>query len=83
MFESARNRTNLIMSTNTQALKIIFNKNKVATSIMVNDLNNQTFPLMAAQGVVSCAGVFRSPQLLMVLGIEPADLLQNYSIQSS
>lgn len=80
MFESARNRTNLVVFAYTQAMKITFDENKVATGIMANDLNNETFPLTATREVVSCAGVFRSPQLLMVSGIGPENTLQNYSI---
>jgi choline dehydrogenase len=80
MFESARNCTNLVVFANTQVLKIIFDENKAATGIMANSLYNQTFPMMAVREVVSCAGVFRSPQLLIVSGIGPANLLQNYSI---
>jgi choline dehydrogenase len=80
MFAAARNRTNLVIFANTQALQIMFNDNKAAAGIMANDLNNKTFPLMAAREVVSCAGVFRSPQLLMVSGVGSAKLLQNWSI---
>lgn len=80
MFAACRNRTNLVVFANTQAVQIMFNDNKAATGIMVNDLNNKTFPLMAAREVVSSAGVFRSPQLLMVSGVGPANLLQNWSI---
>jgi choline dehydrogenase len=80
MFESSRNRTNLVVFAYTQAMQIMFDENKKATGIMANDINNKTFPLMATREVVSCAGVFRSPQLLMVSGIGPRFALQNQNI---
>ncbi|CZR58637.1 related to choline dehydrogenase [Phialocephala subalpina] len=80
MFEASRNRKNLVVFAYTQATMISFNKNKIATGIMASDINNDTFQLQAEREVISCAGVFRSPQLLMVSGIGPAEVLNNLSI---
>lgn len=80
MFEASRNRTNLVVFAYTQATQVMFDSNKVATGVMVNDINNQTFKIRAAKEVISCAGVFRSPQLLMVSGVGPAATLNNFSI---
>jgi choline dehydrogenase len=80
MFEASRNRTNLVVFAYTQAMKITFNENKAATGIMAMDINNQSFPLTAAREVISCAGVFRSPQLLMVSGVGPEYALRNQNI---
>jgi choline dehydrogenase len=80
MFEASRNRTNLVVFGFTQATKIIMDSNKTATGIMANDINNQSFPLMAMKEVIVAAGTFRSPQLLMVSGIGSAAMLKNFSI---
>ena len=58
----------------------MFDDDKVATGIMANDINNQTFKLQATKEVISCAGVFRSLQLLMVSGIGPPATLKSFSI---
>ena len=80
MFEASRNRTNLVVFAYTQATQVMFDSNKVATGVMASDINNQTFKIQAVKEVISCAGVFRSPQLLMVSGIGPAATLNNFSI---
>lgn len=59
----------------------MFDSNKTATGVMANDINNASFILTAAKEVIAAAGVFRTPQLLMVSGIGPAQLLAYNNIQ--
>jgi len=79
-FEASRNRTNLVVFALTQATQITFDSNKTATGIKANDINNASFSLAASKEVISSAGVFRTPQLLMVSGVGPQNLLDNYNI---
>jgi choline dehydrogenase len=58
----------------------MFNENKTAVGVIAQGTDNKTFPLMAAREVVSCASVFRSPQLLMVSRIGDAYLLRKNNI---
>jgi len=58
----------------------MFDGNKTANAVMANDINGATFMLSAAKEVIACAGPFRTPQLLMVSGVGPANLLQHNGI---
>jgi choline dehydrogenase len=80
MYDVAQNRTNLNVFAFTQDTQIMFNENKTAIGVMAQGTDNKTFPLMASRDVVSCAGIFRSPQLLMVSGIGGAYLLRKNNI---
>lgn len=51
----------------TQASKILFNKNKVATGVAVT-ADGCNFVLSAQREVILSAGVFHSPQILMLSG---------------
>ncbi|KAM0796604.1 glucose-methanol-choline oxidoreductase [Usnea florida] len=63
----------------TLAKKIIFNKNKTAIGVAVST-DGVSYTLSAKKEVVLAAGVFRSPQLLMVSGVGPAATLQELKI---
>lgn len=80
MLAACRNRTNLVVFTHTQAAQIAFDSNKTATGVIARDLANNTFTLSAKNEVVSAAGVFRTPQLLMVSGIGPSAVLNQFDI---
>jgi len=74
----ALGRPNLVVYTETLAKKILFRR-KTAYGVKV-DGGNQTFELQARKEVLLSAGVFQSPQLLMVSGIGPKKTLQQYGI---
>jgi choline dehydrogenase len=75
------NRSNLFLFTETMANRIIFNSQKVAQGVEVACSNtNTTYTLSATKEVIVSAGVFQSPQLLMVSGIGPAAVLEEYDI---
>ncbi|KAJ5085125.1 Dehydrogenase patE [Penicillium argentinense] len=63
---------------NTLAKKILFDNKKRATGIRANKYWD--FTLTATKEVIISAGVFQSPQLLMVSGVGPAATLQEYGI---
>lgn len=64
----------------TLAKKIVFNKNKKATGIQVKGLLGNTVTLSATKEVIISAGAFQSPQLLMVSGVGPTDILNEHEI---
>lgn len=63
----------------TMAKKVLFNADKKATGVVV-DTQGRQYTLSATKEVILTAGVFGSPQLLMVSGIGPAATLQQYKI---
>ncbi|GAQ06272.1 versicolorin B synthase [Aspergillus lentulus] len=63
----------------TMAKKILFNPQKQASGVQVSDLL-RTFTLNAKREVIISAGVFHTPQLLMVSGVGPADTLEEHGI---
>jgi choline dehydrogenase-like flavoprotein len=65
---------------NTLAKKVVFNDDKKATGVQVKGLLGNTITLSASKEVIISAGVFQSPQLLMVSGVGPSDQLQAYGI---
>ncbi|CRG88393.1 hypothetical protein PISL3812_05423 [Talaromyces islandicus] len=71
--------TNLAIYQSTLAKKIIFDQDKKATGVVVDTAGVQ-YTLSAAKEVIVSAGTFRSPQLLMVAGIGPANILSQHSI---
>lgn len=76
-------RTNLKVYTHTPAKKVHFSANNTATSVEVtskSDGNGATFFLEARREIVSSAGAFHSPQLLMVSGIGPRSQLEAHNI---
>lgn len=72
-------RPNLVVYNLTLAEKILFNGN-VATGVQVSS-RNETFSVSARKEVVLSAGVFQSPQLLLVSGVGPAHLLKEHEIK--
>ncbi|KAF4161080.1 hypothetical protein CNMCM6936_009696 [Aspergillus lentulus] len=63
----------------TMAKRILFNPQKQASGVQVSDLL-RTFTLNAKREVIISAGVFHTPQLLMVSGVGPADTLEEHGI---
>ena len=74
----ALGRPNLIVYTHTLAKKVLFEKT-TATGVSI-DTGTQVLTLSAKKEVILSAGVFQSPQLLMVSGIGPKATLQEYGI---
>ncbi|KAK0104924.1 hypothetical protein ONS95_005187 [Cadophora gregata] len=72
--DDAIKRTQLIVYTHTQATKILFDGNKKAVGVRVSTQGLE-YTLSANKEVIISAGVFHSPQLLMVSGIGPAAVL--------
>ncbi|KAL5341119.1 putative choline dehydrogenase [Aspergillus crustosus] len=76
----ALNRPNLSVFNRTRTERILFRGN-VATGVEVSELRtNKTYPLLARREVIVTAGAFQSPQLLLVSGVGPADLLAEHDI---
>jgi len=71
---------NLIIFPLTLAKKILFDGNKTATGVEV-DTGGLSYTINVNREVILSAGVFQSPQLLMVSGIGPASVLNQYGIQ--
>lgn len=71
--------TNLQVYHNTLATKILFDNDKTARGIDVTTAGTP-YALFARKEVILCAGVFKSPQLLMLSGIGPASTLQQFDI---
>lgn len=73
---ASENRPNLIVYDSTLAKKIIFNSDKQATDVLIDSGDTIT----ANNEVILCAGAFQSPQLLMVSGVGPADISNQFDI---
>ncbi|KAM5430032.1 hypothetical protein McanCB21832_006960 [Microsporum canis] len=70
---------NYMVYQSTMAKRIIFDGDRKATGVIV-DTQGLEYVLSATKEVILSAGVFGSPQLLMVSGIGPAETLQKYGI---
>ncbi|KAI0869671.1 GMC oxidoreductase [Hypoxylon argillaceum] len=70
---------NYSVYTLTQAKRILFDEQKKATGVEVDTLGNR-YILTANKEVIVSAGVFASPQLLMVSGVGPAETLKQFNI---
>lgn len=66
--------TGLQVYTKALARKILFDGNATATGVVVTTAG-YNFTLSATREVILSAGAFRSPQMLMVLGVGPAETL--------
>ncbi|PYH40696.1 GMC family oxidoreductase [Aspergillus saccharolyticus JOP 1030-1] len=66
--------------TNTLAKKILFNSDKRATGVQVKGALGNVFTLQAQKEVIVSAGAFQSPQLLMVSGVGPQEILAQHQI---
>lgn len=63
----------------TLAKRILFDSSKRATGVRVKT-GLVTYTLRAKYEVILSAGAFQSPQLLMVSGVGPADILETHGI---
>ena len=82
--QSALKTTSLKVYNNTLAQKILFEKT-TATGVLVapegvSGVNGSSYTLTARNEVIVSAGVFQSPQLLMVSGIGPKKTLTGLGI---
>ncbi|KAL8829561.1 MAG: hypothetical protein Q9170_006114 [Blastenia crenularia] len=64
---------------NTLAEKVLLEKHNSATGVLASS-NNASFILRARREVILSAGVFQSPQLLMLSGIGPDAILAKHNI---
>lgn len=76
--QPALGRSNLVLFDHTLAEQIVFRGN-VATGVRVSS-GNGTFVIEARKEVILSAGVFQSPQLLLVSGVGPRALLRRHNI---
>lgn len=74
----ALKRPNLQVYHTTTATKVLFNGSK-AYGVSCNTLG-RNFQLLAEKEVIVSAGAFHSPQLLMVSGIGPKEVLEQHGI---
>ena len=77
--QSVREKSSLHVYPNTLAQKILFDNNKRAIGVRVSANGNTTI-LHAKKEVILSAGVFQSPQLLMLSGIGPKNKLKPFNI---
>ncbi|KAL9579654.1 MAG: hypothetical protein Q9212_004981 [Teloschistes hypoglaucus] len=76
--EQALTNSNIVVYTQAQATKILF-RSVVANGVSVTT-NGVPYTISANKEVILSAGVFHSPQLLMVSGIGPRATLEKFSI---
>ncbi|KAF2708328.1 GMC oxidoreductase [Pleomassaria siparia CBS 279.74] len=74
----AAGNTRLVVYPHSMASKILF-KGTTATGVSVNTAGT-TYTLSASKEIIVSAGVFHSPQLLMVSGVGPKATLESKSI---
>ncbi|GFF54203.1 choline dehydrogenase [Aspergillus udagawae] len=79
-FLATINATTLTTYSNSSARKVLFDGNKKATGVQVKGPDGNTFTLSAKKEVIISAGAFQTPQLLMLSGIGPKDILQQHNI---
>lgn len=70
--------TSLVAYQRTMTERIMFNATR-ATGVRAS-ANNQTFTINARKEVILSAGVIGSPQVLMVSGVGPKEVLEKYDI---
>jgi choline dehydrogenase len=70
-------RTNLAVITDAHATKVVIDRGRAAGVTVRRGGSEETF---TARGVVLAAGAFASPQLLMLSGIGPAEVLAQFEI---
>ncbi|KAF5308862.1 hypothetical protein FQR65_LT00562 [Abscondita terminalis] len=76
--QPASNRTNLNISTNSLAIKIVI-ENATATGVIFSK-NQQLYYAKAVREVISSAGSIGSPQLLMLSGLGKSTHLKEFGI---
>ncbi|KAK1141696.1 hypothetical protein N8T08_008794 [Aspergillus melleus] len=69
----------LVVYPMAMAKRILFDKEGTASSVLA-EVQGLKYALSARKEVILCAGAFGSPQLLMVSGIGPADVLKSFDI---
>jgi choline dehydrogenase len=69
----------LTIFTHTIGKNIIFDEQNRAVGVVAEN-THIPFTLMVTKEVILSAGAFQSPQLLMVSGVGPKDILQQYDI---
>jgi choline dehydrogenase len=72
-------RPNLRILDQTLAERVLFDKTKKATGVRVSNATG-AFTLTARKEVILAAGVFQTPQLLMLSGVGPKATLAKYAI---
>ncbi|KAK3942480.1 GMC oxidoreductase [Diplogelasinospora grovesii] len=77
--KQAIENTEIMVYHQTQAMKINFDNTKRARSVLVSTMGLE-YTLSASKEVIVSAGVYHSPQLLMVSGVGPKATLQKYNI---
>lgn len=75
-----KDRENLFVLRHTCVTKILFNKNKRAVAVVAYR-NNQKYVYKACKEIILCAGVFKTPQLLMLSGIGHKKHLESFDIE--
>jgi choline dehydrogenase-like flavoprotein len=78
--QSLRKSSNLLIYKNTMGKRVLFNDKKRAIGVIVAS-GGISFQLNATKEVILCAGVFRSPQMLMVSGVGSSDVLSKLNIK--
>lgn len=79
---NVRDRTNLKLSQNSIASKIVINPStKVAEGVVFTNSKGEKITVRAKKEVIVCCGAFASPQLLMLSGIGPTNHLQEMNIE--
>lgn len=83
--EALQLNDNLVVYQNTLAKRILFDDTKSATGVMVEvsgvGSGSITYIINATKEVIVSSGAFRSPQILMVSGIGPAETLESNGIE--
>jgi choline dehydrogenase len=72
-------RPNLRILNSTLAERVLFNAQKKATGVSVSDAT-ANYTVKARKEVILAAGVFQSPQLLLLSGVGPKETLDKYAI---
>ncbi|KAL9087740.1 MAG: hypothetical protein Q9165_006507 [Trypethelium subeluteriae] len=76
---------NLLVYRSTLAKKILFDDNKKAMGVLVENAGlgtgSITYSINATKEVIVSSGTFRSPQILMTSGIGPASTLESQGIE--
>lgn len=73
-------RPNLHISTESRVTKIVIDPTTRQTYAVEFLKNRKKFTVMVSKEVILSAGTFNSPQLLMLSGVGPRDVLENVSI---
>lgn len=76
----AKDRSNLFVFYHTTVTKILFDDNKNAVGVEVQTADGKTFKVNALKEVVLAAGVFKTPQLLLLSGVGPKTYLKSFDI---